>query len=64
MTSIEKLNARAKAIPCQSDCSLKNANSIITKQKILTITVNAFLSVKYFFILIRIYTKGLIKGQI
>jgi hypothetical protein len=43
---------------------LKNANSIITKQKILTITVNAFLSVKYFFILIRIYTKGLIKGQI
>ena len=57
MTSTEKLKARAKAIPCQMDCSLKNASSIITKQKALTTTVRAFFSEKYFFIEIG-FTQG------
>jgi hypothetical protein len=49
MISIEKLNASAKAIACHMDCSLKKETNIITKQKRLTITVNAFFSEKYFF---------------
>ncbi|HET7899458.1 MAG TPA: hypothetical protein VFL47_17345 [Flavisolibacter sp.] len=51
ITSTEKLKASAKAMPCQKDCSLKNAMIIMTKQKMLTITVKAFFSVKYCFIL-------------
>ena len=49
MISIEKLNASAKAIACQTDCSLKKETIIIIKQKRLTITVSAFFSDKYFF---------------
>jgi hypothetical protein len=41
-TSIEKLNASAKAAASQYDCLLIKAMNIITRQNKLTITVNAF----------------------
>lgn len=63
ITSTEKLKARAKATPCQNDCSFTKAIIIITKQKTLTITVKAFLSVKYCF-MFEIVTNGFIhEGQ-
>ena len=46
MTSIEKLKARAKAMHSHQVC-LPNETIIITKQNKLTVTVNAFFSVKY-----------------
>jgi hypothetical protein len=52
MTSIEKLKAKAKAIPCHNDCSLTKAMIIMTKQNMLAITVSAFFSEKYFFMIL------------
>jgi len=48
---MEKLNANAKATDSQIDCLLK-AMIIMTRQNKLVITVRAFFSEKYFFILI------------
>src|SRR5829696_7890750 len=48
---MEKLNAKAKPIPCQSDCSFTKAIIIMIKQNWLIITVNAFFSLKYFFMI-------------
>ena len=50
MISIEKLKASAKASACQMDSCVKKEINIIMKQKMLTITVRAFLSEKYFLI--------------
>lgn len=44
---MEKLKASANPMPCQMDWSLTKAIIIIIKQKMLTDTVKAFLSVKY-----------------
>jgi predicted nuclease of restriction endonuclease-like (RecB) superfamily len=62
MTSTEKLNARAKAIDCQSDSYLNIAMNIITKQNRLAITVNAFFSDIYFFMIrLRLFICGKFK---
>jgi hypothetical protein len=50
MISTEKLKARANAIACQIDSTLKKEMSIMMKQKRLTMTVSAFFSEKYFLI--------------
>src|SRR5215213_9347121 len=47
--SMEKLNASANATASHIDCLVTAIMAIIRQNK-LTITVNAFLSVKYFFI--------------
>jgi len=47
ITSIEKLNASAKAVHSSHACFPK-ATTIIAKQNRLAITVRAFFSVKYF----------------
>ncbi len=64
ITSIEKLKASAKATPCQNDCSLTKAIIIIIKQKMLTITVKAFLSVKYCLICCECYMVDPTRGVI
>jgi len=48
--SIEKLNAKAKAMDCQSDSLEAKEKIIITKQNALVTTVRAFFSDKYLFI--------------
>lgn len=48
-SSTEKLNAKAKATASHKDCCVA-AIMVITRQKRLVITVNAFFSEKYFFI--------------
>jgi hypothetical protein len=52
MISTEKEKARAKAITSQSDCCLTKEIISITRQNKLTITVRAFFSDKYLFILL------------
>jgi hypothetical protein len=53
ITSTEKLKAKANAMACQSDSYLKMATNIITKQNKLAITVSAFFSDKYLFMVSR-----------
>ena len=50
MISIEKLNAKPNARASQRFWSTAIAFSVITRQKALVTTVNAFFSEKYFFI--------------
>lgn len=64
ITSIEKLKASAKAIPSHIDCCFTKERIIITKQNKLTITVNAFFSLKYFFITVEFYTLPFCKNKI
>ncbi|HEX8356241.1 MAG TPA: hypothetical protein VF610_02465, partial [Segetibacter sp.] len=49
-TSSEKLKAKAKATASQYERLVTRATIIITRQKILTTTVRAFFSDRYFFI--------------
>ena len=49
-TSKEKLKAKAKATACQGDCFIAEMK-VIARQNMLVITVRAFFSEKYFFIL-------------
>jgi len=49
ITSIEKLNASAKAVHSNHAC-LPKATTIMAKQNTLAITVKAFFSVRYFFL--------------
>jgi hypothetical protein len=51
INSTEKLKARANATACQIDCPLIKVTIIMIRQNKLTITVKAFFSEKYFFIL-------------
>src|SRR3954468_3791368 len=53
MTSIAMLNASAKATVSQRDFSWKKAFNIMNRLNKATITVRAFLSIKYFLIIVR-----------
>jgi hypothetical protein len=64
ISSMEKLKASAKATASQSDCLAKNDTNIIIRQKMLTTTVNAFFSEKYFLILSTIFYKYLRKTKL
>ena len=52
ITSTERLKARAKAMASHKDAFVINALIIIIKLKSATITVSAFLSLKYFLIIL------------
>jgi hypothetical protein len=62
MSSIEKLNAKPNANASHKDSLLRTATKIMIRQNKLAITVKAFFSVKYFFILLDI--RGIFKGKI
>jgi len=50
MSSTEKLKASENATICHMDWYCTNETMIMTRQKRLVITVNAFFSERYFFI--------------
>lgn len=58
MISTEKEKASANAIVSQSDCCLTMETISITRQNRLTITVKAFFSDRYFFIINNEFYKG------
>lgn len=55
ITSTARLNAKPKPIASHKEALVINALIIMTKEKIATITVNAFFSVKYFFIAVDLH---------
>ena len=55
MTSTAKLKANPKAIASHIEALVINALIIMIRQKMATITVKAFFSVKYFFITVDLH---------
>jgi hypothetical protein len=55
MTSTAKLKANPKAIASHNEALVINAFIIMIRQKMATITVKAFFSVKYFFITVDLH---------